>query len=162
SSIYLKALRHYLKRLTDQLGAVAIADVTTGQIDAWLRAANGNATTKNNLRRNTVTLFSWAREQGYLLLDRKTVAERAMVFAAPDTAPAIFTPEEMRKVIGACPAELLPMIVIGAFAGIRSAEIDRLEWNEILWDQGYIEVKAKKAKTKSRRLVPLLPNLRAW
>ena len=32
----------------------------------------------------------------------------------------------------------------------------------MLWDQGYIEVKARKAKTKARRLVPIQPNLKAW
>ncbi|MEO6739744.1 MAG: site-specific integrase [Chthoniobacteraceae bacterium] len=57
---------------------------------------------------------------------------------------------------------MLPHIVIGAFSGIRSAEIERLDWCDILWDRGYIEIKAAKAKTKARRLVPLLPNLRAW
>jgi integrase len=162
SPVYLKGFRHYLRRLADALGAIPIADVTTGQIDAWLAASSGNTTTKNNLRRNTVTLFSWAREQGYLLQERKTVAERAMTFAAPDAAPEIFTSDELRKILAVCTPAMLPLIVIGAFAGIRSAEIDRLEWSEILWEQGYIEIKAKKAKTKSRRLVPLLPNLRAW
>ena len=47
-------------------------------------------------------------------------------------------------------------------SGIRAAEIERLEWSEIMWDRGYIEIKAAKAKTKARRLVPILPNLRAW
>ncbi len=61
-----------------------------------------------------------------------------------------------------CPEKLLPHIVISAFAAIRSAEIARLEWADVLWEQGYIEIKAAKAKTKARRLVPLLPNLRAW
>ena len=32
----------------------------------------------------------------------------------------------------------------------------------MLWEQGYIEIKAAKAKTKAGRLVPLRPNLRAW
>ena len=61
-----------------------------------------------------------------------------------------------------CPANLLPHIVIGAFSGIRAAEIERLDWRDILFDRGYIEIKAAKAKTKARRLVPLLPNLCAW
>ena len=85
-----------------------------------------------------------------------------MTFSGPDTAPEIFTPDELRKIIKVCPKNMLPHIVIGAFSGIRSAEIERLDWRDILWDRGYIEIKAAKAKTKARRLVPLLPNLRAW
>ncbi len=85
-----------------------------------------------------------------------------MTFNEPGTAPAIFTPDELKQIIAVCPENLLPHIVIGAFAGIRSAEIARLEWGDVLWEQGYIEIKVRKAKTKARRLVPLLPNLRAW
>ena len=70
--------------------------------------------------------------------------------------------DEMRKLLKACMPNFLPHVAIGAFSGIRSAEIDRLEWQDVLWEQGYIEVKARKAKTKARRLVPLRENLRAW
>ena len=85
-----------------------------------------------------------------------------MTFNGPELAPAIFTPDELRKILAVCPANLMPHIVIGAFSGIRAAEIERLDWKDVLWDRGYIEIKAAKAKTKARRLVPLLPNLRAW
>ena len=162
SLAYRRSLRHYLSWLKRDFGPQPIADITTLQVDAWLRAANGNHTTKSNLRRVFVTLFKWARDCGYLPQDRKTAPERAMTFSGPESAPAIFTPDELKKILAACPAKLLPHIVVGAFSGIRAAEIERLDWSEILWDRGYIEIKAAKAKTKARRLVPLLPNLRAW
>jgi integrase len=53
-------------------------------------------------------------------------------------------------------------MAIGAFAGIRSAEIHRLDWEDIKWDRGHIEIAGKKAKTAARRLVPLSDNLKAW
>jgi integrase len=37
-----------------------------------------------------------------------------------------------------------------------------LEWEDIRFEQGFVEVKAKKAKTAQRRLVPIQPNLQAW
>ena len=162
SDTYIKGLRCYFKSLKRQFGPCLIADLTTQQLDGVLQQARLGVVTKNNMRRTLVTLFKWARNQGYLQADRKTAAERAMTFNEPGTAPAIFTPEELTRIIAVCPENLLPHIVIGAFAGIRSAEIARLEWADVLWEQGYIEIKARKAKTKARRLVPLLPNLRAW
>jgi integrase len=60
------------------------------------------------------------------------------------------------------PAKLLPFFAIGAFAGLRSQEIMRLDWGDIRFEQGFIEVAAAKAKTASRRLAPLLPALAAW
>jgi hypothetical protein len=38
----------------------------------------------------------------------------------------------------------------------------RLDWSEVDLAGGYIEVKANKARTGSRRLVPVLDNLKAW
>jgi integrase len=162
SHAYRRSLRHYLSWLKRDFGPQPLADITTPQVDEWLRAANGNHTTKNNLRRIFVTLFKWSRDSGYLPQDRKTAPERAMTFNGPELAPAIFTPAELRKILAVCPANLMPHIVIGAFSGIRAAEIERLDWKDVLWDRGYIEIKAAKAKTKARRLVPLLPNLQAW
>jgi integrase len=49
-----------------------------------------------------------------------------------------------------------------SFAGLRSAEIDRLDWSKVNFESGYITVDASIAKTNSRRLVPITDNLRAW
>ena len=159
---YRRSLRRYLARMKDHFGAQPIADITTAQVDAWLRTVNGNHTSKNNFRRVFVTLFKWAREIGYLTQDRRTAPERAITFNGPDHAPAIFTPGEMTKLVEACRGPLLLPLIIGGFSGIRAAEIARLDWVDILWDRDFIEIKAAKAKTRARRLLPLLPNLRAW
>jgi Site-specific recombinase XerC len=54
------------------------------------------------------------------------------------------------------------MLAIGAFAGLRDAEIRRLHWNEIDLARGFVEVTAAKSKTARRRLVPIRPNLAEW
>ena len=56
----------------------------------------------------------------------------------------------------------MPYLAIGAFAGLRAAEILRLDWQEVDLEGGHIEVKAQKAKTASRRLVPISDNLKKW
>jgi integrase len=162
SSIYLRVSRCYLTKFQKRLGPLLMTDVTTQDIERFLREVGGGPVTKNNIRRTIVTLFTWARSQGYLQEDRKTAPEKAATFQVGDEAPAIWTPAEMRKLLSVCPPSILPMLAIGAFSGIRSAEIDRLEWQEVLWDRSFIEIKGRKAKTKSRRLVPLRDNLKAW
>ena len=57
---------------------------------------------------------------------------------------------------------MIPFIAIGAFAGLRSAEIERLDWNEVNLAERHIEIKASKAKTAARRLAPITDNLAAW
>ena len=48
-------------------------------------------------------------------------------------------------------------VALGAFAGLRSAEMMRLEWKDIR--ATHITIAADKAKTSQRRLVPILPPL---
>ena len=74
----------------------------------------------------------------------------------------IYTPDEMRQILKAVPPLVLPFVAIGAFAGMRAAEIARLAWSEVNLERGFITVTASKAKTAARRLVPISENLKAW
>src|SRR5262249_57890698 len=58
--------------------------------------------------------------------------------------------------------ELVPFIAIGAFAGLRRAELERLDWQEVDLGSGLIEVTASKAKSARRRFVKIQPNLGRW
>ena len=68
----------------------------------------------------------------------------------------------MAKLLKHADEDIIPFLAIGAFAGLRHAEILRLDWGEIDLAGGLIEVKAAKAKTASRRLVPISANLKKW
>ena len=58
----------------------------------------------------------------------------------------------------------IPALAIGAFAGLRAAEIQRLEWSDIDLVGRHITVGAttNRAKNASRRVVPVADNLAAW
>lgn len=75
----------------------------------------------------------------------------------------IFSPEEASKILNAAGRHLAtPFIAIGCFEGLRSEEIKRLDWKNVNFERGFIEVRADICKTKARRLVPISDNLRAW
>ena len=42
---------------------------------------------------------------------------------------------------------MVPFLAIGAFAGVRHAEIQRLDWKDVRFDAGIIEIHAGNAKT---------------
>jgi integrase len=152
-----------------------IAEVTGPEIKLWLQALkregskeNADAArtpvsnrTRNNFRVGIQTLFSFAREQGYLPLDWKGM-ECVPVWKTRDDTVEIFEPEELSVLLGLATEETIPFLTIGAFAGLRSAEIERLDWSKVNLKTGYITVDASIAKTNSRRLVPITPNLRLW
>ena len=162
SAIYVRSATASLKRFTDAVSG-NIADVTVADINRFLHGLKKlGPVSKNGIRRNIVTMFGFAKRNGYLHPDRKTAAEQSESFKEEETEIEIFTPEEMERLLLTAHARILPLIAIGGFAGIRSAEVCRLNWQDIKWDRGHIEIAGKKAKTAARRLVPLSDNLKAW
>lgn len=162
SEIHVRNCRDYLGRLTGQMRA-HIADVTTAELNKFIRSQKTlGPVSRNSLRGTIVSMFRFAKRQNYLHPDRDTAADMTESYKVPETEITIFTPEEMTKMLLSSHGRLLPVLAIGAFAGIRTAEIKRLHWEDIKWDRGHIEIAGRKAKTASRRLVPLTDNLKLW
>jgi integrase len=74
---------------------------------------------------------------------------------------AIFSPKEIADLLNAADDEIRPFVAFGAFAGLRSSEIQRLDWSKVDLGEDHLTVFAKKG-TASRRIVPILPNLKSW
>lgn len=162
SKIYVRNCKANTKKFQKKFGG-NIADVTAADINRFLAGLDTlGAISKNTTRRCLVTMFGFAQRQGYVHRERKTAAALSESFKVPETKIEIFTPEEMQSLLLATHARMLPMMAIGAFTGIRSAEIRRLHWEDIKWDRNFIELVGSKAKTAARRLVPLSENLKAW
>lgn len=130
-------------------------------IDKWLRSLGVSPRTRNNLRASVQTLFTFAKTQHYLPKDHDEI-DSVMLAKEGVSEIEIFTPKEMVEILAHADKRLIPFLTLGTFAGIRHAEIQRLEWTDIHFDAGIIEIRAAKAKTASRRTVPILKNLRAW
>jgi len=74
----------------------------------------------------------------------------------------VLSADEMRRLIDAVDERILPLVVIGGFAGLRHEETKRLNWQDIDLDEGFIEIKASNSKTRTRRVVPIKNNLKAY
>jgi len=139
-----------------------IASVTADQITTWLDGIKARGRTRNNYRNSIVALFRYARARGHLPRNEVTEAELVPVVKAKPSAIGIYTPGQLAVMLSAIPSELLPSVTIAAFAGVRSQEVLRLTWEDINLRKGHIVVAAEKAKTASRRIVPMVPALKAW
>jgi integrase len=107
------------------------------------------------------TFFGFCQARGWLSRD---VDLLAVVERRSGTASEIeiFTPAGLRKVLGKASPRVAACIAIQAFAGVRTAELFRLTWQDIERRRDHIEIGAGKAKTASRRLIPISDNLAAW
>jgi len=139
-----------------------IIGITTPDIDAWLRDLKVSLTSRNSMLTYVKLLFSFALAHNYLPEGRKTAAEQLRKVRVQGGDVEIFTPAQLRKILDAAPPHLIPLLAIGAFSGIRMAELARLDWTAVNLDRQIIEVRAGQAKTASRRLIPIPDNLRAW
>jgi integrase len=107
------------------------------------------------------TLFTFAAGQRYLRRDWNEM-DAVSVWKTPNEEVEIFTSKEISALLEVAGPKMVPFLAIGAFAGLRTAEIERLNWSDVDFASGYIRVTAAQAKTGSRRLVPLMDNLRSW
>jgi integrase len=162
SEIYLRDLRNLLAIFSRDFGNRPIAGITVEELDNWLRALPGSPVTRANFRANIGVLFSYAAKRR--VIDFNPVLHTAKP-KLPENPPGIFTVDELRSLLEAASRvapDVVPMLAIGAFAGVRDAEIKRLDWHEIDLVRGHIEIKGAKAKSARRRIIPIQPNLAAW
>jgi integrase len=140
-----------------------IREIQADDIDAWLSSmTEASGRTKNNYRMALLTLFSYARDKRHLPRGERTEAEFSTRYDDKGGNIGIYTPEQFRILLTNINEGFLPFVALGGFAGLRSIEILRLDWQDIWFDKGVIEVGKDKAKTATRRLPPILPALEAW
>jgi integrase len=89
-------------------------------------------------------------------------AEQSAKAKEIESPVGILTVDETARLLENAAPELVPYIAIGAFAGLRRAELERLDWKEVDLSSGLIEVTASKAKSARRRFVKIQPNLGRW
>ena len=112
-----------------------------------------------NYRTVVNNFFKFAVLRGYAATNP---VQGTSKFKVPVKVPGILTPVQIRALLNGCPNEIRASIAIGAFAGLRRAEIGRLNWSNIKIERGFIEVSAANSKTAQRRLVAISDNLKAW
>jgi integrase len=115
-----------------------------------------------NCRSVAKSLFQFAEYRGYIVRGENPVSATESLPKAKGKAITIYAPSELAALIEAAPDGFKPLLALQAFAGIRSAELTRLDWSNVKLAKGHIEVAANQAKTAARRLVPITDNLRQW
>jgi len=143
-------------------------NVTASDVQAWLdaqKADEGKALSPQsykNYRTVLHTLFEFAVARGFAADNPVESVEKLKVRTGD---VEIFTPREIARLLAVAQADFpgfLPCLAIGAFAGLRSAELERLSWSDVDLTAGHIVISAGNSKTASRRIVPIADNLAEW
>ena len=156
---YLKDLKNRLDRFAKTYGERKLTDFKPGEIDQWLRTLSLGPATRNIFRTRLHTLFEFGRQCGWT--DTNPVASvRKIKVSEPLTR--ILSPEEAARLLELSEQETLPYWVLGLFCGLRTAELERLSWADIHFEELLVEVPSLASKTASRRFVPIRPNAAHW
>ena len=143
-----------------------LSEVTVPLLQAWITKLDVGARTKRNYMRTIGGMFNYGLKRKWLAAGS---VDLSLVETGREELPevGIFTPDELHALIANCREEMLPFLLIGAWAGLRHSETKRISWAQVRFDtddgypNGWIEVRADQAKNaaalrgRARRLIPM-------
>lgn len=119
-------------------------------------------TTINHYRRALNVFLNWACK-------REVISKNPVEFLPPisdeDPPRETYSPTELKTLLHILYTkhpDYIPWLTIGAFCGVRSREIARMEWTDIHLEDKELMVPHRKTKTGEPRLVPLPDAAVAW
>jgi integrase len=154
-------LRLRLAKFETAFGSRDIASITTAEIDSWLHKLGVGPVAWMNYARSINSIFTAASKR--MTIPRNPVKQLEKPKAATK-APAILTPSQCRILLSSAPPEIIPILVLQAFCGVRLAEAQRITWGNIRMEgkSPYVELPSSVTKTNRRRNPPIPKNALAW
>lgn len=138
---YKQTLKLNETRIVDAFGPRHIASVSVRDVERWLAKKSWSLRTKRNALTSLRTFLEWCRRR-----DLVTRNVAGLYIAELPTATAkkdILLVEEISILLGLTKRYPLmrAFVVLGAFAGLRSAEIAKLDWSDVDHDEREIHVR---------------------
>ena len=169
SAVHLRDLGVRLGRFKAAFHLVPINSVSAPQVQQYVYGlthghtgkASANRSKENTLRQ-IVSLFNFARRMKFIPADLALEVAEIPTPKKQHAAIEVFTPSEIARILADADTEIVPALAIAAFAGLRLAEVARLDWRDVKLGESVLIVTAGNAKTRARRVVPIAPNLAAW
>lgn len=154
---YQYTVRHRLEKFVTDYGDWLACDISQEIAGEWLGDLVCALTSFNHFRAALAQCFNCAVDMG--TVETNPVAKIAKKKTGASKI-GILTVEKVKGSLENASDEILPGLALGLFAGVRRAELGRMGWREIDFEQGHVEITAAKSKTAARRLIPMRDVLR--
>ncbi len=155
-----------LRRFAKALPGHAVCDLGKNHLDAVLTSkliAEFSAKSRNHHRAALKQWLQWCVRKDYLSATHRLFEADSMRREHADNGEIeCYDAKEFRALLETAEGPMRAMVAIGGLAGLRTAEILRLSWQDVFHVPGHIEINAGKSKTRQRRLVEICPALAAW
>lgn len=146
-------------------GSRSLHTISSRELAAWMEKRYPHPVSRNTVRARLVTLWRWARKQGYLAREVMTEAEQTESAREPTATIGTITHviyAQLLQLVRAKSPEYLAATVIAGFCGLRRDEIHHQKWSDIHLDRKFLRVTKAKRNTPAYRLVPLAPAAIEW
>ena len=161
-----QTMRSHLRQFA-KATKIPIQEITLDTAVSWLQGSTATDRSFNNKRTSLVRLGSFCKQKCYLPNDRPTPFEliRPKRNVGEHEVHAL-PPHALRVLLDAAIAaqnhEAALYFAIGFFTGMRTSELQRLQWNFFYSERDTIILPAKVTKNNRKRTVPIQPVLKAW
>ena len=160
SKLYLDDLRYRLGVFKEAFHCDVTA-ITPDDVAGFFDDLKLSSRSHNNFMCALQTFFRFAQKHDWLSKEVDLLSRVEKRNGKP-TPVEIFIPSELGALLKHASPQIAPCIALSAFAGLRAEEILRLDWSDVERRPGFIEVAAHKAKTATRRIVPITGSLSRW
>lgn len=160
-----KNVAHVLDHFELKFGERMMTDVEPVEIERWLNGHDWGPRMYNEARQVLSQLWKHAIRCKRSVTNPVTDVQ---VRKLPRSLVPIYEPDEAEVMLNGLEndaPELIPAITLSGFGGLRLSETGRLSCEEVraAMKKGHLEMKTHHAgKTLEARVVPILPNLKAW
>lgn len=167
TNTHIKTVKSRMKRLVALWGSRNMLDITKEELEAYLRGIDSNETATNHLR-TLSSIYKFAKDADLIPWGVRDVTQRVRRPKHSRKEPQFFTPEEMRALlrVAASGSEethyQVAMLALGGFVGLRTEEVMRINWEDIMLDHNVVRLHGGITKTARRRMSRLSDNAVAW
>jgi integrase len=160
---YLRVQKHILGKFCETFGERNANEVHADEISAWFQSQEWSLRTRLNYYNDLSNFFGFGMRKNYSAhnpmkqLDKPSVDETSPpeIFAVPEASELLNASERLG-------GKMTAFFAIGLFAGLRTAELLKLDWRNVDLEAKTIEVTSNISKTRDHRYVTISGNLAAW
>ena len=157
---YLRNLVSQFDQLAERFGTRRVNLISTRDLESWLDDREQSPKTRNNYVVTLRTFFTYCQGQKWCAENPAQALGKARVEDAPAGILSVVESRRLLSAVEEYSPRIFATVLIQLFAGLRRSEACALDWSEV--KPAVIEVTAIKAKTRSRRVVAIQPNLELW
>jgi integrase len=170
----IKDMEYRLEKLTGFFGGRMICEITRNDAENWMRSLRlrddkpMSELSKRHYRTVAGGLFNYALEHDCVAENPfayKTSRRRRNGGLLDEKLPGILTVTEIEAMLRAAETHvpvMVPVLAIGFYTGLRTTELQQLDWKYIDLQAKLLTVSPEIAKRRSVRHVDISENLAAW